>query len=205
MRAGDLSVGFLSSILIHLLVGVFGLGMLLARWDSASIMPQFRHGLSSVEVNLVTVPVQLPEPEPAETEPEAVEVRREEPKPPAVEPEAVEVVPDKPEPKEEPEKQPQEIVLDEGVEQGDPEVTTDIKPVYPLGSRMRGEEGSLTLRIWIDADGSAHDFEIIQSSGFPALDKAGIKAVKKAQFMDSKGRPVSSIETTLTFRFKLVD
>jgi protein TonB len=201
-----MSVGFLSSILIHLLVGVLGLGMLLARWDSA-IMPAFRHGVSSVEVNLVTIPVNLPEPEPEPppVEPEAVEVTHEEPEPASVKPEPVEVAPEEPEPVDEPEKPQQEIVLDEGVEQGNPEVTTDIKPAYPFGSRMRGEEGSVTLKIWIDADGSAKDIEVLQSSGYPALDKAGIKALRKAQFRDNKGRPVGSIETTLTFRFKLVE
>ncbi len=187
MRARELSVGLLSSLCVHVALGIFGLGALLGRWENSAVMPEFKHGLSSIELNLVSTPPPEPEPETPPAEPEVISSE------PLQQP-----------PKEQDVPVP-EVMLDEGVEQGDPKVTTDIKPSYPMGSRMRGEQGSATIRVWIDAAGRAKRAEVVETSGYPALDRAAIKAAKKAHFRDSKGSLVYSRETTVTFHFTLVD
>ena len=137
MKASDLSVGVFSSLCLHILLGVFGLGAILASWENSRIVPEFKHGLSSIELNLVSVSIPEPVLEVVPAEPEVV---------------SAEVPVD---PIKQPEEIPVEALVDEGEEQGDPKVTTDIKPSYPIGSRMRGEEGSATIRVWIDAAGRA--------------------------------------------------
>jgi TonB family protein len=188
MHARDLSIGILASFCIHALVGIYGLGTILARWEENRILPEFRHGFSSIDVNLVSVMPESVEPEVIPLDPEVLPVE-EEPVEPPEEPEAV----------------PEQVILDEGVEQGDPEVTTDVKPSYPIGSRMRGEEGVVSIRVWIDSAGRARRAEVIETSGYAALDRAGLKAAKKAYFRDSKGSLVNSRETEITFNFTLLD
>lgn len=191
MRASDLSVGIFASLAIHFIVAVYCLGTLLARFQGFTILPEFRHGRSSIEVNLVSLRSAPPEPQIDLSEPEEVSVV------PDPEPD--------PEPAEEPEPQPQDQIIDEGVEQGDPEISTDIKPSYPIGARMRGEEGVVVVQIWIDAFSRAKKAEVLTSSGYPSLDRAALKALRKAHFRDGTGSPVYSQETSITFRFRLTD
>lgn len=187
MKAADLSVGIVASLCIHLLIAVYGIGSLIAGTDPG-IMPEFRHGLSSIEINLTALEEPVP-PEPEE--------------PVAVQEDFEPVVPEEPEKEEE--ERPQEALLDEGVEQGDPLIQADVKPTYPLGARMRGEEGVVKVRVWIDAAGRAGSAELLESSGYSSLDRAGMRAAKKARFRDSSGNLARSQKTTVTFRFTLVD
>jgi protein TonB len=81
-----------------------------------------------------------------------------------------------------------------------------IRPIYPPGARARGEEGSVTVRAVVTSAGKAQTAEVVRSSGYPALDQAAMNAVRRARFIPArKGRMPIESETSLMFRFNLVD
>lgn len=47
---------------------------------------------------------------------------------------------------------------------------------------MRGQEGAVVLSLLIGADGRVRDISVQQSSGYPLLDEAAIKAVQRWHF-----------------------
>jgi protein TonB len=77
------------------------------------------------------------------------------------------------------------------------------KPPYPLGSEMRREEGVVVVDFAVDASGRAIDVTVSQSSGYPLLDAAAVKAIKKASFVVRKGAAVGNDRISQPFRFKL--
>lgn len=80
-----------------------------------------------------------------------------------------------------------------------------IRPDYPRGARQRGEQGSVVLEIRVDADGRVAEVRVVDSTGFPELDAAAVKAVKSASFTPAKsdGEPVAaSARISLTFRLR---
>ena len=58
-----------------------------------------------------------------------------------------------------------------------------IRPVYPLLSRRRGEEGTVTIEVRVTSKGQADSVTITQTSGFPRLDKAALKACRQARYL----------------------
>ncbi len=76
-----------------------------------------------------------------------------------------------------------------------------IAPHYPLGSRIRGEEGIVKIKVLIAEDGRPLKSCVLASSGFSALDDAALKAVHKAKFKPIVASGKS--EALLTFRFCL--
>jgi len=87
-----------------------------------------------------------------------------------------------------------------------PRLESYIRPIYPPGARLRGEEGNVTVRATVADSGKAQTAEVVRSSGHPALDQAAINAVRRARFIPARqGRLAVESETTLTFRFTLVD
>lgn len=81
-----------------------------------------------------------------------------------------------------------------------------IRPYYPLGARMRGEEGIVKVEVQVDNEGGVLNCAVITSSGFPALDDAALSSVKKAHFVTARGEaPAENTRTVLTFRFDLTD
>jgi protein TonB len=80
----------------------------------------------------------------------------------------------------------------------------DAEAVYPLGARLRGEEGAVRILVFIDLDGRIDDLEISQSSGFAALDRAAERAVRRTRFEPAtrRSQPVAG-ELTITIRFSL--
>ena len=60
------------------------------------------------------------------------------------------------------------------------------KPAYPPLSKRLGEQGKVTLRVLIGADGSAQKAEIRQSSGFERLDQAALNTVLKWRYVPGK-------------------
>jgi protein TonB len=81
----------------------------------------------------------------------------------------------------------------------------EIRPHYPLGARMRGEEGVVTVKVLVNVRGRAEKVEVVQSSNYPALDRAAIEAVKSARFVAEGTARVQGGEAVLSFRFKLVN
>lgn len=184
-RGGDFTVSLIAALLIHLFAAIC-LGHLIGNMDAEVIYPEFRTGLSSMELDFVSVfvPQPLLPPEPEITSEDILE---EKPVEEVVEPPVEVEVPDK------------------GVQDVRQNFATDERPRYPLGSRMRGEEGAVTLKVLIGANGRVANIEILESSGYSALDKAGIKAASRASFVDQDGRRAVSAETVVTFRFCLID
>ena len=91
-----------------------------------------------------------------------------------------------------------------GVDGSVPLAPDGIPLAYPFGSRERGEEGTVTVRMLVDATGRARSVTVAASSGYFALDDAVVKAVQKARFKPAlrDSRPRES-ETSLTVRFQL--
>jgi TonB family protein len=72
------------------------------------------------------------------------------------------------------------------------------KPAYPRYCRIHGEEGSTILSVEIHADGNLGNIEIVRSSGYRRLEKAGfIPAFKDGRAVTSKKH--------IAFRFSLKD
>jgi protein TonB len=75
----------------------------------------------------------------------------------------------------------------------------EIQRHYPLGSRTRGEEGVVTVKAIVNARGRAEKVDVAESSNFPSLDQAAVKAAKNARYVGGRG------EIVLSFRFKLIE
>lgn len=87
---------------------------------------------------------------------------------------------------------------------GKAQVLGEIKPPYPVASRKLGEQGSVIVKVQVNAEGTVTQAKIIQSSGFSRLDQAAQTAVKNARFQPQRlnNTPVAS-EGNFTFKFSL--
>ncbi len=84
-----------------------------------------------------------------------------------------------------------------------------IKPRYPFLSRLRGEEGTVSVRVELIESGSVGGIEVARSSGHRRLDRAAAAAVRKAAenpafvaFLERRSEPRSE---TLHIEFRLSD
>ena len=78
------------------------------------------------------------------------------------------------------------------------------KPVYPLTARRRGWQGTVVLDIAMLADGTIGAVKIAESSGYPLLDAAAQKAVKKWRHIPVQHNGVSvARRANLPIRFRL--
>ncbi len=206
-RRVDLLVGLCTAVLLHLAL-VAG-----ATWciGEAPMVPEFTEGASSVRLTLVASPAPVPEPMPvAPPPPEALPELPPEPAllsfpEPVVEEPVEDAVP-----QDDPDVAPQPVSseldadqLDKGVESSEPD-TSSVRPRYPLGSRLRGEEGLVELRVQTDRDGRALDVIVTTSSGYPALDRAAVKAARAARYVGRDGSRRAGL-TTFGIRFRLDD
>ncbi|MCC4116792.1 energy transducer TonB [Aromatoleum toluclasticum] len=76
-------------------------------------------------------------------------------------------------------------------------------PQYPKLSRRRGEEGKVTLRVRVRADGRAEAVEIAHGSGHPRLDDAALATVQSWRFVPARQgeTPIdSSLLVPIVFR-----
>ncbi len=93
----------------------------------------------------------------------------------------------------------------DGLSSGSAPVST-IHPRYPMGSRIRGEEGPVLVRARVDDRGRPVEVTVLRSSGFLALDAAAVKAVKGARFVPpGHGAAPEAYLAELTIRFQLKD
>ena len=83
-------------------------------------------------------------------------------------------------------------------------MSAGVRPVYPLSSRRRGEQGDVTVRAQVGADGRVKRAAIAWSSNHLELDEAALKAIRRTRFISGRknGVPVES-ESLITFRFQL--
>ncbi len=56
------------------------------------------------------------------------------------------------------------------------------KPLYPADAQRLRQQGSVTLRVTVESDGSTSDIEVEQSSGSRSLDRAARQALRRWQF-----------------------
>jgi protein TonB len=79
-----------------------------------------------------------------------------------------------------------------------------IDPLFPIGSRIRGEQGDVRFQVWISAAGKLERTQILQTSGYPALDEAAERALKKTRFAPREVNGNSVAGTlTIVVRFQL--
>lgn len=80
------------------------------------------------------------------------------------------------------------------------------KPPYPRLSRSNDEQGTVTLRVLVKADGTAGQVAIKTSSGYPLLDKSASSTVQTWRFTPAtvNGKPVDEWYE-VPIPFKLVD
>lgn len=64
----------------------------------------------------------------------------------------------------------------------EPEVLSRTKPLYPLASRKKGESGTVVLLVRLDERGKPKEISVHSSSGYPALDKSALTAVRNWKF-----------------------
>ena len=56
------------------------------------------------------------------------------------------------------------------------------QPSYPRTSLRRGESGEVLVRARVGIDGQPRDVGVARSSGYPALDRAAVRAVERWRF-----------------------
>lgn len=79
-------------------------------------------------------------------------------------------------------------------------------PEYPQLAKQMRQEGLVILRVEIDQKGIPVQVEVKQGSGFPLLDQAALKAVKRWRFQPEQigDSPVKSV-VAIPVRFRLED
>lgn len=60
------------------------------------------------------------------------------------------------------------------------------KPAYPAISRRLNEQGRVTLRVHVAADGSAREVQLHASSGSPRLDESALATVRRWKFVPAR-------------------
>ena len=86
-----------------------------------------------------------------------------------------------------------------------PQPRQTIRPVYPKGSQRRGEQGVVELEIDVESDGTVVAVSVMRSSGFPDLDEAAVKAMRRAVFRPARAGSEavrSTVRQKLEFRLK---
>ena len=75
----------------------------------------------------------------------------------------------------------------------DAELSQCAKPVWPVESLRRGQQGTVTMAFKIGADGSVEESKVVTSSGHPMLDEAARFGIAKCQFKPGTagGKPAS--------------
>jgi protein TonB len=73
--------------------------------------------------------------------------------------------------------------------------------VYPEGSRRRSEEGEVTVRFTVAADGKVSDVAVVKGSGFAALDAAALSMLRGAALPP----PGTEATRTVRVRYRLND
>ncbi len=60
------------------------------------------------------------------------------------------------------------------------------KPLYPAMSKRLGEQGRVMLRVFINADGTPGEVQVLKSSGYDKLDQTAQDTVKRWRFVPGK-------------------
>ena len=74
---------------------------------------------------------------------------------------------------------------------------------YPAAARIERAEGRVVVKAVINEDGSVGEIEIVQSSGFPSLDKTAMETIRQAapfHLPHPLGRPRLTIKIPISYR-----
>jgi periplasmic protein TonB len=76
-------------------------------------------------------------------------------------------------------------------------------PPYPAEAAARGEQGAVLVLIHVASNGTAAGAEVLETSGYPALDAAAVKAVERWHFHPAMkdGQPVG-FDMPIRFDFR---
>lgn len=208
----DLALSFLLAIALH--AGA-GLALTAVLPDRRSAEPVFDTGLSSVELTLVAAPPNSPTP----LREDATEVETDEavamapivPAEDVADPADLSDPPAPPVPVESLAVAPTQPVLrpDRDADALDKGVASrfiiqgPVRPRYPIGSRYRGEEGTVVVEVQVGAGGRALSAEVRTTSGHGALDRAALAAASRARFRVTGAGVPRKRAVALTFRFEL--
>ncbi len=80
-------------------------------------------------------------------------------------------------------------------------------PIYPALARRREQQGTVTVRVLVDADGSVERAEVAESSGFDTLDDAALETVRSRWRFVPARHDGQSVESwvLVPIRFTLVE
>ena len=75
---------------------------------------------------------------------------------------------------------------------------------YPPASQDNGDEGTVTLLLAVQTDGSISDIRIARSSGYQRLDAAAVRSLRQAKFQPATchGKPIA-VQIHQSFTFKI--
>ncbi len=221
MKRGDdnIFISFAASVLLH--ICILMCSAFPQNYPAPEIVPALQSGESALTLTFLSVR-QSDEPLPHEPEAETICPPDIQPEPQPVEPVlAPENMPASPDHhierraksslEKEKQREPEprgtadSDLLTKGV-RADALPASEIRPHYPIGSRVRGEQGTVALDISVVPPGRALEVNVVRSSGYSSLDMAAVKAVKSARFVTADRKPISAeTRTALVFRFQLVD
>lgn len=78
------------------------------------------------------------------------------------------------------------------------------QPDYPDAAQLNGEQGDVTLDVFVNSAGKPRKFRVHQSSGFADLDNAAAEAVANWRFMPAiQNGDTASDWTTVKIHFEL--
>lgn len=88
----------------------------------------------------------------------------------------------------------------------DPAHLKNPTPVYPTIAREEGWQGTVILKVLVDAEGRSANVQILKSSGYKVLDHSALKAVRKWRFLPARTGSFSfSSWIKIPIRFVLVE
>ena len=191
----DLLIGALISVLLH---GGVGCGIAyVGTLRSNDVVPAMQQGKSSLSVTLLPSNLMLKTDQHDSelaiilTQPDSDIVKDVEPPRDVAESTATEKDAD---------------MLTKGVT-GQTRVVSGVRIRYPYGARSRGEEGKVIVSVKVDVSGRVRSLAIVESSGYLALDRQAVQALRKARYyaaVDSVGKPRAG-EVTVPIVFRLED
>jgi protein TonB len=77
-------------------------------------------------------------------------------------------------------------------------------PPYPAEARRLKQEGKVLLEVVVSAEGRVADLALKQSSGFPLLDEAALKAVRHWRFKPARlAGLMTQTKVQIPIRFEL--
>jgi periplasmic protein TonB len=81
-----------------------------------------------------------------------------------------------------------------------PELADEIKAPYPPEAEARQIQGTVQVRVEINADGSVHGARVLKGLGY-GLDEAAVKAIRKFRFKPAKDRGGRSVPSVIVWKY----